>query len=277
MASVDTQNIPSELKDKYAAALQGGPNPYNDWTVSQRHPFRIPMLQGCRTIRPPIPKGSKVSFAMCQNRELFGDCVKCFQKQLKTGGVEPPDIGPRNRSWWFDEAIGKLPWYYNYFMYETMNAYIAGEPPDWCKIQGLGSTYISEDNPDTRYGTSVYLRVYNYLTGRIDSILKAPAMGYGGLHFYIHSYSKPVDTDKVVMYAYEIEEDFDLGDMTWNKRPQYGAQVGVRTIRLPEDKETWKRISTGGKTGVALTLVGAQEAQIRITSDTTAPNWPCWI
>lgn len=151
MAKVTDQSIPSALLDKYKATLGSSIWLPDDWRVYKRIPFRIPELQGCRTIRPPIPRGSKVSDPMCAHRKIFGPCVQCFNKQPYSGGVTPPDIGPRNRSWWFTDAIGKLPWYFNYFMQQTIAKFIASEPPDWCSILATDAAKVQLLTPSTSY------------------------------------------------------------------------------------------------------------------------------
>lgn len=133
MARVTDQDIPPEYQDAYDRILESGEWIPGIGRVRERLPFRIRALQGCRTIRPWIYRGSKVSDAMCDHRYVFGDCLKCFNRQPWSGGAEPDGIGGYSRTWWFDEAVGILPWYFNYFMYVTLPMYVAGGIPDWCK------------------------------------------------------------------------------------------------------------------------------------------------
>lgn len=63
--------------------------------------------------------------------EIFLECIECFGRQPEEGGVEPPEIGPRNRSWWYTAAIDSGLFYYTYFMGQTLPYRFAGEYPDW--------------------------------------------------------------------------------------------------------------------------------------------------
>lgn len=133
MARVTDQDIPSEYLDEYKAVLGTSEWLPDDFRVAKRVPFRIPIYQGCRGIRPPIPRGPMVSDAMCGHRGVFCDAVKCFIRQPWAGGKEPDGLGGYSRTWWYNEAIGKLPWYYNYFMWKTLDELVAGKFPLWCK------------------------------------------------------------------------------------------------------------------------------------------------
>jgi len=66
-------------------------------------------------------------------RRKFTRAVACFRKQPQEGGVEPPTKGPRNRSWWYEQAAGSGLFYYDYFMQQTLLALNNQEPPDWCQ------------------------------------------------------------------------------------------------------------------------------------------------
>ena len=109
----DYQNIPSELYALWIAVC-GLIRP--DGTNQQRYPWHI--------VQPGTPEQRAVW-------DIFLRSVVCFAKQPDAGGVTPPDIGPRNRSWWFDNDPGVPPIYYNYFLRETLNKYHALEIPDW--------------------------------------------------------------------------------------------------------------------------------------------------
>jgi hypothetical protein len=72
------------------------------------------------------------SDAQVNQRRKFTRAVACFRKQPDQGGVEPPALGPRNRSWWYDESTGSGMFYYNYFMQQTLLAMNDNESPEWC-------------------------------------------------------------------------------------------------------------------------------------------------
>jgi len=64
-------------------------------------------------------------------RQAFKYCVDCFEMQPPTGGVEPPDKGPRGRDWWYDHSGDQ--WYYNYFIQQSMGSFLVGGAPIWCE------------------------------------------------------------------------------------------------------------------------------------------------
>lgn len=95
---------------------------------------------------------------------VFLSSCLCWGIQPLEGGVAPPEIGPRNRSWWYarghDFPIG----YYNYFMKHTLNLYYAGQVPTWCmprylSIADFSNSAIKFYNPDTL----TYLEMVGYL------------------------------------------------------------------------------------------------------------------
>lgn len=65
-------------------------------------------------------------------RNSFKASCDCFGVQPKTGGATPPETGPRNRSWWYNQSQGSGLFYYNYFMKQTIPEYLYTTPPDWC-------------------------------------------------------------------------------------------------------------------------------------------------
>jgi hypothetical protein len=72
------------------------------------------------------------SATQLRQRADFLTCKNCFKLQPLTGGVEPPYLGPRNRSWWYAAAGPSGLWYYNYFMKLSLPLVSAGYTPDWC-------------------------------------------------------------------------------------------------------------------------------------------------
>jgi len=92
-----------------------------------------------------------VTSAQKKVRDAFKKCVICFRNQPESGGVTPPDIGPRNRSWWYSQAGGE--WYYNYFIRESWQTFFDDDIPEWCRsvsnIQGTANNY-------SKRGTTYY-------------------------------------------------------------------------------------------------------------------------
>lgn len=66
-------------------------------------------------------------------RDAFKQSVSCFRAQPKAGGVIPPAIGPRARSWWYAAAEASGLWYFDYFMQQTLTRFLAHSTPEWCQ------------------------------------------------------------------------------------------------------------------------------------------------
>lgn len=140
MAKVIDQNIPAEMTDEYDASLHRAAVWIPGSSIRQvRHrvPFRIPHMRS--------PLRGAPSPAQVDVRTDFKKCVDCFNKQPTEGGAEPPDLGPRNRSWWYDDAIGSGLWYYNYFIQQSMPGYQSNNPPNWCKYTEWVETWDSAE------------------------------------------------------------------------------------------------------------------------------------
>lgn len=100
MAKIDTQTIPSALRTSYRRSLQFAATALETDYIKKRNPFHAPPRQK-----------AKASDAQLAVRRTFYECTKCFATQPATGGVTPPDVGPRNRSWWYDTALAINPFY----------------------------------------------------------------------------------------------------------------------------------------------------------------------
>jgi len=154
MAKIEDQNIPAELKDLYDATLR----PAADGIVGGRTPFSLPSSQN-----PPL---GNPSAGRAYVRKIFKECAECFGKQPLTGGVEPPAIGPRNRSWWYDNDPGTPPIYYNWFMKQSLDIRFAGGWPDWCKeISTEEDSFVENSNPGINFGGLRYANMLHYEFG----------------------------------------------------------------------------------------------------------------
>lgn len=87
-------------------------------------------------------------------RQAFKKAAMCFRGQPNSGGVSPPELGPRSREWWY--AQSGTEWYYNYFMRQSIPEFLYGNIPDWCKgpSHQLSNSlnYIFGDGQDTSFG-----------------------------------------------------------------------------------------------------------------------------
>jgi len=251
MARADSQNIPSEYLELYKGALNTKPQGGSYYEVGKRLPFRIPSLQGCRTVRPFIQRGIKVTDPMCAWRHEFGSCVKCFNKQPETGGVTPPNLGPRGRDWWYTDPSNPGFWYFNWFMMQTLDAYAAGDVPDWCLIPALCGIYCLGIPPGNTYYNPVDLQCQN-ISGDIRwSYVISEDDDPRFLHVYWYNYNVP-DPDywPLTVKVYGLPDTFTCSSQPSGADPRNGVLLdsfdleyasGFRYIRLSIGG--WKRVA----------------------------------
>jgi len=101
-------------------------------------------------------------------RDAFKSSVACFRAQPRAGGVIPPAVGTRSRPWWYAAAEASGLWYFDYFMQQTIPAFLAHNTPDWCKCgQGwsVGSNLLIQDNYFPMYADTVYHNVFYNIVG----------------------------------------------------------------------------------------------------------------
>ena len=81
------------------------------------------------------------------------DALLCFTNQPKTGGVTPPDIGPRSRQWWKDNTPEGYDDYFEYFMSKATWLYFRDEPPPFCyqppNLPAAETVGVTPFNPST--------------------------------------------------------------------------------------------------------------------------------
>ena len=182
MAKVVDQDIPPEMADAYDISLQratlwkaGG----DIYQVRHRVPFRLPHMQDPSTQSP--------SAAQRVVRNAFKKCVACYNVQPYSGGVTPPDPGPRNRSWWYSAASGSGLWYYDYFIQQSMPSFLGSQVPVWCMVTidgsqgdtehkglGVGVNYFSCDA-----AWATYMTWYHQQSTSSPTVAQA-AQCYGG-------------------------------------------------------------------------------------------------
>lgn len=252
MAVAEDQNVPAELQDLYDAALYHKPWLLGKGLVGHRIPFRIPTLQGCRTIRPPIKRGSQVSDPMCINRHVFGDCIKCFNKQPYHGGVEPDGIGPYSRTWWFTETIGILPWYFNYFIRKTMEKFLVNNPPNWCSISNNSSgwVHLAFPNAINCNGTSLWF-AWHVGEEAIMYIHKDdPAYKTLWLHKHAIGDQEGLGEKPLIICVYDVPDEWTCNTLSWNNKPALGKAISIRYIW--NTTPNWYRFYTGNSMRIAI-------------------------
>ncbi|GAH87302.1 unnamed protein product, partial [marine sediment metagenome] len=163
MAKVEDQNIPSGQQHLYDGGLEIA-RPWKDiLTVRGRYPWRLPHMQGDGRIHKDWPFGAGVTNKQFEHRKIFRRSCDCYNNQLKTHDIVDPEFGPKSRGYWFDAAGGSGLWYYDYFMRQTINAYIATGAPDWCKKLVTGDSWVELVNPDANYGALKRLYCYDWI------------------------------------------------------------------------------------------------------------------
>lgn len=242
---IDTQSIPSELNDAYILALRPsqqwwyvkfgqfkfkqrkfgtGPGVY---VARGRGPFRLPHLQG---LGPNTPSGAQLLV-----RKAFKKCITCFEKQPDTGGVTPPALGARARTWWYSAAASSGLWYFNYFIQKTWPGFYGGTAPDWCLCTGLQAAQIawgSAGDPDLNYHPEDYIIIRTNHdddaneTGASHGLFKRDA-GFDDwttMRIYVYGFGATIQ-------IYNIDPDsLDVTTVTWNTRPTYLSKIAQYVV-----------------------------------------------
>ncbi len=251
MAKVIEQNIPPEYLWGFSSVIRVREYPPDETGVGLRYPWRIRNSQGCRTVRPPILRGPDVSAWQCAHRIIFGKCVKCFNKQPDEGGVEPPELGYRNRSWWYTDAGGSGLWYYTYFIKQTIIKYLTGVTPLWCMK-------ICDYNART---TDQSVRLVNCN----DADISVAGQSYGQYRGYV--YRQELDGTTLNLYysnisafpfeppytvkIYEVDLPISCSQLNWLTQPPLGAYLG--SITDLASAYGWRNINVGNVKGICLT------------------------
>lgn len=223
MAKVEgDQNIPVDLIFEYEGQLR--PKSASRPWVYRRNPFRAPRMR----------KGeSGVSAAQRAQREIFEKSVRCYNCQPYTGGITPPGNGPRNRSWWFTDAIGSGLWYYDYFMQQTMNRFIAKLPVYWCREALLCMQTVDEGNPDLSfYGDYAQYAQWSAAGKQSYIYFKRQGMFFTHLEVLyqgILGAGAPPYPSATIRF-HEVASTYNCVTLTWNNRPAAGAAVGSYVV-----------------------------------------------
>jgi len=222
-----SQSIPSELLALYEGALAATYNWKDEDIARKRSPFHIPTSQGGINIDGPTKNGGRVSAAQILQRQVFVNAVHCFNKQPKTGGVVPPNIGPRNRSWWYNASLTSGLWYYNYFMQQTINAILGGDIPDWCKVFVQEYSNISSVSPSNTGYKRTPIILQNNGSNEWQIWAKKPNFTPRYLLLYLRSFFKSgAEPAKFKIEVYEAGANIDYATLTWNTKPLTSSLIG---------------------------------------------------
>jgi len=206
---------------------------YSDNYVRRRYPWQVKVYDD-------YPPGGTLAQRVIRAR--FQNCVSCFNAAPFSGGVEPPDKGPRSRQWWYSQA-GAM-WYYNYFIQQSMNTYLAGSTPDWCRSAVANETYVDSLYPNNNYLSSSYMYVSkDDDTGRERRIFcKTGGTLFQGIAAYMTSgFYGPAPGGDWPLKIYEVAGEYEPGILTWNNQPALGDLLNNQML-LQTPAAAWHAI-----------------------------------
>jgi len=176
MANINSQSIPSEIRRQYDANLTPAVTIPTAVYVKKRPYFTAPGKQRRGTL------------AQKTVRARFKKCVRCFNTQPYSGGVLPPDIGARDRGFWYAEAESSGLWYYDYFIQQTMLQYKTGTP-QWCATYAVGDAHTSTRQPNNNFGFLSLVSIGDISAGFLATdyyaYISPPQGGYYGISFAV--------------------------------------------------------------------------------------------
>lgn len=187
---------------------------------------------------------------------MFCECVKCFQIQPLTGGAVPPATGPRNRSWWFNDAIPSGWWYFCWFMKKTLDLYTPSYAPVWCKRMVAADTFAEKSTPDGNWGDWSYLGAQK-VAGQDKAIafIKRPADDVHTLHLHVAFQQGNGWSYNQTLEIWEVTEDWDEYTLTWNNQPALGTIQAVKVV--PLGNGVWIDFVVGDVASVAIKVIEA--------------------
>ena len=241
MAKVVNQDIPAEMGDAYDQTLHRSAI----WipgssirVVRKRVPFELKHMRNISVSTP--------SKAQRLVRRAFKRSCNCYNIQPYEGGVTPPAIGPRNRSWWHDQAGGSGLWYYDYFIQQTWNDFYANTPPNWCKLLATEDTYVDEYYPNNNFSTLPFVYVNKETNENYIAYFKTTATDPFTISvyaFYTYTYNRTIG-------VYEVAEEYNTATVTYNTRPALGKLI--KSFNSQSDTATWHTVEVSGYKSIAL-------------------------
>lgn len=260
------QNIPSEWLWAYLGTLKLSTAPRR-WS-GKRYPWRIPRSS---------TKFGLPSVAQLEHRDEFLKCVRCFAAQPDSGGAVPPAEGPRNRSWWYTDAEGSGLWYYDYFIQQTINAYLGGTFPDWCISHNINDSWVNSYLPDTNYGMSPGMTVYLHPIYAGWAIFSKPDKKLNYYSFVLGG--PPVGGSPVGPFyieAYEVWDGWNPWTVTWNNKPAKGNFIGSYYIKGFSEDRFSMHIPTDAPAVYLTNTDTARTMYIYSMNSFPEYRWPHW-
>lgn len=218
-----TQSIPSELYDK---AKTVGIIARPDGITSKRYPWRID--------QPGTPPQLEVW-------SIFSRSNVCWNLQPYEGGAEPPDPGPRDRSWWWYQNPDYQPIYRNWFMNQTILKYMGEEIPPWCMLFITEGSYVELLFPNKNFGTyEEWLASVHIEMSEVANIqrmwIKTPGYFFKILYLYALWFEDMIPGRKIAIHQQD-PNTFDADTITWNNQPALGPKI--RTLSFPPEQGAW--------------------------------------
>lgn len=213
------QTIPAEWLEDYKSAL----TPMVDGkVVRRRYPWRLPHMQNANP---------DVSAAQLAQRGIFDASCNCYRVQPLSGGATPPAEGPRNRSYWYTTAAGSGLWYYNYFMQTSIDTYLGGSTPLWCRSSIVDDTYVYNLQPDTNFKNETGLYALVDGASEYRTFIKNPYPLFDYVQLTpVTWYACGTGLNYVIVEVYEIDDPWDVNTITWNNKPPLGRLLSERTL-----------------------------------------------
>lgn len=216
MAKVIGQDIPSKYYDTYSNLLTK--------SYDQTHQKYGSTVKKSAWDFPGYPYHPHFpSPGQLYVRAIFKSCTECWHLQPDTGGGTKPDVGPRGKEWWENEAHKDRTFGYRKFMSDSLLYKFRIGEPTWCIPHLVPATFVSWDFPDESYCESwnLFCRYYFfrhswwvYLSRPPEDIGKQFVNLYAW-HLYPHG-SKDVYISAFLPDFFA----FDPCTLTWDTRPE---------------------------------------------------------
>jgi len=230
MARVEGQDIPSEILDPYKTGFKVAALWLLTPWVGKRIAFKLANMQW-RNAKRGKKSGGGPSAKQLAIRAAFSRCVQCYNNQPATGGATPPALGPRNRSWWFSDAIGSGLWYYDYFIQQSWQTYFDGDTPDWCKNILESDVYVNQGQPDENYSDSTLLACYEKNDIFEYVLAKNPYTNLDYINLHYSNWSAySIEVTRTLLNVYEIDSAWTKNSVTWNLTPELGNLISSTWI-----------------------------------------------
>jgi len=214
------QFVPSEFAYLYEGTLQYSKLPWR--YVGHRFPW---IMGGKKAVM------GKTTYKQRLQRAIFKDAVECYNCQPATGGITPPGRGPRNRSWWFNDAVGSGLWYYDYFIQQTINRIISGNTVYWCSAAFDGFQHVDSQHPDTVYSRYDYALVENHLGRERWIYIMKKDFPFPNLSCWVQVILGDYPyIGELIFEIYETLAVWNKTTLTWNNKPAEGELLSTYTF-----------------------------------------------